>query len=522
MTAHSAIVQTSKTQNHARWIAHLSAVVILVALELGLNWASIKAAIQVWLVSPTFSHCFLILPISAYLIWAERERLAAVIRPRLYPLAIALLIPVSLMGLVGTLAGINEVAQFAIIASVNLVVLAFLGSEIYRIIWFPLLYLAFLVPSGEYLIGPLQRFTTAFISHGLDLFAIPHYTEGNMIELANGRYAVAEACAGLRFLIATIALGVLFVYLNFRKWRKISIFMLASAIIPVIGNGFRALGIVLLAHFTDNRLATGADHLVYGWGFSVAIMLILFAIGMRYRDHFDADAPEKIASVDARKRTAAFVATLIGVAIVMSAGPTFALWQNRQALATNLTGFGKPPSAPGWIFSNADTVWKPLFATPDAALIFGIAPEAAEAPAVDVRVNYFAGVARARVLVGSSNKLWDENTWHPVSGGNVVENLGGKSVHFAELVIASDREQRLIWWTYWTNDRFTTSPLDVKLSSLRSVFLGNQGSALVTISTPIESSVPEARERLVHALAPVSFLPARLTDTVHIHSPGKS
>ena len=105
-----------------------------------------------------------------------------------------------------------------------------------------------------------------------------------LIQLSNGDYEVAEACAGLRFLIATIVVSVLFAHLTYRKWHKIVIYLTASLVVPPIANGFRALGIVLLAHWSDNRIAHGADHIIYGWGFLVAILTVLMIIGMRYAD----------------------------------------------------------------------------------------------------------------------------------------------------------------------------------------------------------------------------------------------
>src|SRR6185312_712364 len=97
-------------------------------------------------------------------------------------------------------------------------------------------------------------------------------------------FEIAEACAGLRFMIATVALGVIFAYISFRKWYKIALFMLSCVIIPLVGNGLRVVGIIVLAHYTNNRYGAGADHVLYGWGFNIAILLVLFFIGSFFRD----------------------------------------------------------------------------------------------------------------------------------------------------------------------------------------------------------------------------------------------
>ncbi len=105
-----------------------------------------------------------------------------------------------------------------------------------------------------------------------------------------GRYEIAEACAGLRFLIATVALGALFAHMMYRKPAKIALFMVACFGLPLVGNGLRALFTVTVANYTNNRVAAGIDHILYGWMFAVAIIFTLMYVGARFRDP-DADAP---------------------------------------------------------------------------------------------------------------------------------------------------------------------------------------------------------------------------------------
>src|SRR4029077_13858668 len=118
------------------------------------------------------------------------------------------------------------------IALVEVFALACLGWPVYRKLALPFLYLFFLVPTGQYLIPPLQNITARFVEVGLNAFSIPFYRDGLVFDLVNGRYEIAEACAGLRFLVATVALGVLFAHLMFRKWWKIGFFLTACLVVP--------------------------------------------------------------------------------------------------------------------------------------------------------------------------------------------------------------------------------------------------------------------------------------------------
>ena len=66
--------------------------------------------------------------------------------------------------------------------------------------------------------------------------------------------------------------------------QKRLLFVAASIVMPVLANWLRAYGIVMLGHLTDNRLAAGADHLIYGWVFFGIIIMALFWIGSRWQE----------------------------------------------------------------------------------------------------------------------------------------------------------------------------------------------------------------------------------------------
>jgi exosortase A len=486
------------------WTSHLAVLGGLLAVLIVLYWRPVEAALRVWWVSPTFSHCYLIIPVSAYLIWQRRAVLAR-LTPVAFPRALILAPFVVLGSWIGTLMAINEIQQLALIAFVQIIALAVLGPQVYRKILFPSLYLFFLVPMGEYLIGPLQRFTTHFISVGLDLMGILHYTEGNTIELANGRYEVAEACAGLRFLIATIAVGVLFAHFMYRKWPKIALFLAACIVVPIIGNGFRALGIVLLAHYSNNQIAVGTDHLVYGWGFSVAILAVLMFIGARFSDPVDDDENEAMPPPGpAGSLPLTVAASVLAIAVV----PAVFLWRAEAAPRVDATAFAVPPAAAGWSVGPVSGEWQPVYAHPDARLAFAMHDATPFSPAVDVIVDYYAANDDRNNLITSTNKLWDEDEWHPVIQDALHAGFGGEDVPLGEVQISSAAGSRLIWWTYAAGGRFTTSGMTVKLSRLRA--LGNEGAALVTVSTTVDSDVDAARVRLRRALASLGGIKQRL------------
>jgi exosortase A len=492
------------------WLRHGGVLGALLALTLLIFRDAVSAAVRVWWVSHTYSHCFLIVPIVAWLVWEKRPALAAT-APALFPQALLLTPLLGLVWWMGQLAAINEVQQYAVVGMMQVLIVAFLGLNVARLIWFPILYLLFLVPTGEYLIGPMQRFATHFVDVSLNLLKIPHYTEGTTFELTNGRFEIAEACAGLRFLIATVTLGVLFSYMMFRKIYKAVLFMIASVAVPLIGNGLRCVGIIVLAHFTNNQYGAGADHIVYGWGFNVAILVVLGILGSLFRD--DAGKPINVRSelpVPPKKLAA------IGVlaASLLGAGPTLAFWHDNYFTGANLAAISNPFAPPGWEQVPPSASWRPDFSGFDAQATAAILPAAGpDLLATDLFLGYYARPRPGHSMTAHVNRFWDAEKWtlsetHPVKAA-----LGGWSVPFQEWIVTSPVEKRMIWSTYWVDGQFTTSLLRVKLRQASAALKGDEGQAVLVLSTQMEGSLDEARGRLSRTLRALDQLPARLDDT---------
>src|SRR5262249_29732051 len=153
--------------------------------------------------------------------------------------------------------------------------LTILGWRAYRALLAPLLYLYFLVPTGYFLVPTLQDVTSWFAVGGIKLVGIPVFSDGTFIEVPSGSFVVAEACAGLRFLIASVAFGVLFAVLMYRSYWRRAAFIALSIVAPIIANGIRAFGIIYASEMIGNPQAVEADHIIYGWGFFTLVTLLL-------------------------------------------------------------------------------------------------------------------------------------------------------------------------------------------------------------------------------------------------------
>jgi exosortase A len=298
-----------------RWGAALVALGLGLAAWAALFHAEITAAVGVWNSSTAYNHCWLILPIAAWLAWQRRERLA-VLAPEPAPLFALLALPGAIAWLAAERLGVMEGRQLVAMGLLWVLVLAVLGWRFSLAFAGPLAYLIFLVPFGGFAVGPLQHLTARMIDWGLDLVGITHYVDGLMIETTAGMFHVAEACAGLRFIIAALAFGALYALVIFRSpWRRLIVMALALAV-PILANGVRALGIIVLAEYLGSAEAAAADHIIYGWGFFSFVILLLILAGLPFRE--DA-APPAAPRFPSRPGTAARPARL-AAALLLAAG----------------------------------------------------------------------------------------------------------------------------------------------------------------------------------------------------------
>jgi exosortase A len=302
----------------------------LVVLGLGLvAWGllfgeEIAAAVRVWNSSTAYNHCWLIAPIAAWLFWQRRHRLEGLAPAPTPPFAL-LAIPGAMAWLVAERLGIMEGRQLVAFGLAQVLVLAVLGWPFVRAFAGPLAYLLFLVPFGAFAVPVLQQITASFIEIGLGLLGITHFVDGMMIETPAGLFHVAEACAGLRFIIAALAFGALYALVIFRSFWRRAIVMGLALVVPIIANGFRALGIIVAAEWIGSAEAAVANHVAYGWGFFSVIILLLILAGLPFREDSAPPAPRRGSALPPRPARPGKLATA-GVLVValIAAGPAVA------------------------------------------------------------------------------------------------------------------------------------------------------------------------------------------------------
>lgn len=446
---------------------------------LWLCWPSISHMMSVWMNSKTYEHCFLILPISLWLVWREREAIRRAPLTVSWIASVSLIIP-SILWLTGRAAGFGLFEHVATVLSLQLLLWAILGTAIARWLWFPLLFLFFAVPFGESLIPRLQITTADLSVWLLNLSHIPVYREGLYITIPNGRFYVAEACSGIRFLMSSVALGTLFAYLQFTKTYKRILFVAFSFVFPILANGIRAYGIVLIGYLSDMKYAAGADHLIYGWVFFSLIIMVIFFTASLFSD---AERPSTLPLP--QKNQISPVKKWGVISIITLLFSITAIWN--QQLTQHLS-----PEASANTDFNANqkvtlSAWGIEF--PHAQMYQRQATAGGRAEIFTARYNIWQQDGE---LISSLNQLFSKKTWS-VKTSQPVHLASGVKARTMTVTNASGSTMRVLYW-YCVNDFCSSNPLTIKLVKASYRLAGQQGFSNVIAIASSELNDTEIRQ----------------------------
>jgi len=233
--------------------------------------------VRTWYQSEDFSHGFMIIPLAGYMVWRQREEIAASPVQSSWsglPLAACSL----LAYLFAQLSGMATLASLSVVTFLWGGVIYLFGFSIFRVCLFPLLFLLFMIPVPAQVYAaltiPLQLLVTK-ISVGMASFmGIPIYREGNVIFLPDMTFQVVQACSGLRSIMTMLTLGAVMGYFFLRSPLLSGILMLAGIPVAIVVNIFRVVSIVVAYYLFKLDLVDGASHTMLG------IVVFVAAIGM--------------------------------------------------------------------------------------------------------------------------------------------------------------------------------------------------------------------------------------------------
>lgn len=481
------------------WRMGLPLVLAAVVAIIAVYWPTAESIVGIWWRSETFTHGFLILPISVALIWMQRREIAK-LSPSTDYLGFVLMAGAGLAWLVAAAGEVQVVKQFAMVAMIPASVIAIAGRRVAIALTFPLAFLFLGVPVGEGLIPPLMEWTADFTVAALQFTGMPVYREGLFFSIPSGNWSIVEGCSGVRYLIASITVGALFAYLNYRSFGKRILFVLLSIVIPIVANGLRAYMIVMIAHLSDGRLAHGVDHFIYGWFFFGLVMLLLFWAGSFWRDEREAGVfPGKQAGsqlgVPAPRKGMAIAS--VAVVAIAAVWPVYAAYLDRASEYRGTLVVAPPAPVAGWSFAEKPlTDWRPRYEGA-AASVFQVYHKGDRA--VALYAGFYPRQRKGAELLTSTNIMVVQKhpVWLSIEDLPRREDLGNGPVDIRETKLRSPGQRLLVWDWVRVAEQDLSSRYVAKLLLARDKLLGrgDDGSTII-LATPYEGRPEVAADTL--------------------------
>ncbi len=460
----------------------VSALVLIAAF-----WSTFTTMYVTWSNSQTFTHCFFVAPLSAWLIWRERHLLRP-LRPNPTYLFLPLLAFTGVIWLLAAYIDLMLFKQLAVVSMFLVLVLSLLGWQVTQKIIYPLLLLYFLVPAGDELIPYLIDFTANFTVAAVRLAGVPVYQEGQMLFLPSGTWSVVKQCSGVRYLIASFMLGFLYAYLNYTKLWKRLLFIAVSLVVPVIANGMRASMIVLIGHYSDMTLAVGVDHLIYGWVFFGIVIALMFYLGSFFADPVATESPLTFALDSHTNRGGSSKKAMLVVVLALLLSTVWPVYYNYSSAQSQDNGkvFSlEMPDIPGWERQETElTSWLPSYQNFDADIA---ATYRSEQGTVKLYVAYYNSQQQGHELVNYHNTMLYEHDleWHMSEHGTAIVNLSGEDLKVTRMAVKSESEKLSLLYFNYMESGFVAGDIKTKLAEavLRLRGVPTYG-ALITVITP--------------------------------------
>jgi EpsI family protein len=352
----------------------------------------------------------------------------------------------------------------------------------------------------------LQVVTAKLCMFFLGLVGIPAQIDGVFIRISSGLFEVAEACSGIKFLVAMVAYGTLAANVCFVSWKRRALFMIFALVIPVIANGIRAFGTIYISHLTTIDFAASFDHVVYGWFFFGAVMLIVMALSWRYFDRQITDpwiADVKAGATLATKPSFMLAAAAIGISVVPVAWQASVAASGRVAMP-NQTSL---PIVVGWtqVPIKQSIPWWPRFDGADHKMLSDY--QNSKGQRVELAVALYAWQADKRELVGygqgavdpDTGWAWAQDTAAPPRG--MASRIRGGNV------------MREVAIFYVIGGTVTGSVREVKLETLKSRLLGGDQSAAAVIVSAEDSKGEAARvaiDAFIKDMGPIDVVASKI------------
>jgi exosortase len=238
----------------------------------------LRALVRQWNNDPDMGHGFFVPLIAGFIIWQHRDDLAAA-KPEPNWWGVVVVAWGGLQLMLATLGAELFTARVSFVVTLIGVVWTLGGTAMLKKLAFPLFLLFFMVPIPAVIYSAatfkLQILASQLADGALTVLSIPVLREGNVLELANQRLSVVDACSGIRSLLSLTFLSLVYGYFFERKTWVRGVLFFSTIPIAIIANASRVTMTGIISQVKP-ELAEGFFHEAEGWViFMVALVILI-------------------------------------------------------------------------------------------------------------------------------------------------------------------------------------------------------------------------------------------------------
>jgi len=484
------------------------AIAALMLLTLVLYQQTVAYLLGLWnqLEVGNYAHGYLVLIVSVYLVFYNRQKLALLTPCPEYRAIIAIVIA-SLIWLIATLVDIEMLQSVGLLLLLPALVWLMFGIRALRILAFPLMFISFAIPVWFPLSPVLQNITADIVFWVIREMQIPAFRIENMIALPAGMLSIEEACGGLNYFLAAMTLGTLYAYLNYETLRSRIVVVLVAATAAVLGNILRVFIVVYLGYTTDMQHPLITDHLSLGWSIFAGLVVFLLVLDMYFhklQKHHPKEHHQNAAATQnlCNKHKVQFVILALAATMSLSSGPVIAYWLDQQVQSdSHVVQPLFNLEVGGWLAAD-DTKddWMPHYR---GALTHKITfdNEAGE------RVHFYMGLYLAQKqgeeLINDLNRISDDEIWRISYQSAKLYNVDGRQV-LEQMLKKEDGTQRLVWYWYHVAGYNTVNKYQAKALQVLGLITGQRRAFVIAIAARLTGEPENTRKMLARFIEEAS------------------
>jgi exosortase len=196
-----------------------------------------------------YGHGFLVPFVSLYWIFKDRKKLAAC-EKKIDFFGLAVFICGVCLQLAASFLRIYFVSAFSFVLILFGGVYFLFGPKVVRITWFPIAFLAVMVPLPLLLISEItmnmKMGVSEIATYLVNAVGVRAVQQGSYIYTPNAVCLVGDPCSGLRSFLAFLCLGLIFAYVTRISFWKKMILVVAGLPLAIVFNVFRVFAMTLL------------------------------------------------------------------------------------------------------------------------------------------------------------------------------------------------------------------------------------------------------------------------------------